>query len=127
MSDNKQLLDFLKSHVDDETISRHIGISPRAVKEYRKQLNGADYLRLHGQFPPGLKPHAVAFRHRLLTNHWIETATLYRVKREYDEGKIELCQGLALVDNEQCWVLYAIPRRNPIKRKRTWFEVSHVG
>lgn len=121
MTYNSEFLKYLTSIMTDEAIAQHVAMSVASIHEYRNQLKGARYLREHGVFQPGLRRHAIAFRHRRLTSFWLTTPDLQRARREYDEGKVELCQGLTTVHGQECWVLYSIPRRQPVKRNRPWF------
>lgn len=105
---------------DAPEISARAGVGPSVVLGYMDQVHGYEMLKKFGNIRADLAPHAVGFRYRAL-GRWVTTERIRCAQRDYDAGLVEVVTGLFAVRGEPAWVLFAIPRKTPAKRKEAYF------
>ncbi len=109
-----------------EQISHYTNIPVETVNSYNDQLRGRAMLELAGTtVPETLIPYVVGFRYQS-NNRWMETLAESRARQDYDDGKVEVCQGKYKVGSKMSWVMFAIPRRIVDKKRPLYFTAPTV-
>lgn len=120
-SDNQRdhILDTLKENKNDvEKTATQLGITPGQVRHIDIIENKRFNFTEDGQGRPELKPFIVAIRGRDDAKGWDNSLPKVKQAKElYDEGKVEMCQGMDGMN----LILYAIPRKTIDTNRRPYF------
>ena len=105
----------------DSDISQYFSLHIETTRAYRHMMDGKVFLSVYGKLPTTLKDHAVGFRYRRV-GRWVPTTDIEQARKDYDAGTHEMATGLEIVNGEQAWVLYSIPRKTVDKSRRLYFS-----
>lgn len=99
-------------------LAAQLRIPVGTVAAYRDMLLGVE--NDFSDIPETKRGFVVGFRYRD-KERWIETEDIANAKARYDAGTHEMAQGRYLVNGQDAWVLFSIPRKYSTKRLRAWF------
>lgn len=111
-----------KGEHTNERISQESKIGLPTVIAYRDQAIGIPVVELNSDVPPEKLKSVVGFRYRRLPR-WVYTDSIMHARQRYDDGHVEMAQGLYKVKGEDAWVLFAFERK--FKRKSKFGSLEY--
>jgi hypothetical protein len=114
--DWEDFLSCVERRQDADLMAAHFGLRVKDIYQYRQMYDGVNTLTEFGEMPDNLRQYAVGFKYRHLIR-WIDTDDIKRARTDYDMGLVEIVTGPGVVKNEPAWILYAIPRKSPVRRE----------
>lgn len=116
MTEDAQIEQLLREGRSFDFICKTLNVPEMLVRDIAIVRLGRWVISADRRGRPELRKYIVTIRH--VNGIWSDFGVIERARKDYDDGKVELCQAR---DGNNI-ILYAIPRGTRIKRPFRYFE-----